>query len=193
MHMSFCCRCAPFIAESLIIWCRSIDIGNNYLRACMRVCVFSSKSSIRDAAACWSGMLRWDLFIYEPEPTAATSLTLIRDQCMHIYGWLVAHFCTQGSFFFLVVYRRSRSRNGTHVHLFIFASALLASVFQWFPRAGQHEHVWHSMIHLHFRWLSSHYSDKQKERKPQQQQTKRAEKATGDSSRARLCMIYAAS
>jgi len=36
----------------------------------------------------------------EPEPTAATSLTLIRE-CIYGCGWLDAHFCTPDSLFFL--------------------------------------------------------------------------------------------
>jgi len=137
---------APHISPK--VWSSGVDrsIGNSYLHAhaCLHAS-FHRKVPLEMLPPVGQGC--WDE-IYsstsEPEPTAATSLTLIRE-CIYGCGWLVAHFCTPDSLFFfsLVVCRRSRSWNGTHVHvhLFIFASALLVSVFQWLPRAGQHEHA----------------------------------------------------
>jgi hypothetical protein len=88
---------APHLSPK--VWSPGVDrsIGNSYLRAhaCLHAS-FHRKVPLEMLPPVGQGC--WDE-IYsstsEPEPTAATSLTPIRE-C--IYGWLVAHFCTPDSF-----------------------------------------------------------------------------------------------
>ena len=177
---------APHISPK--VWSSGVDrsIGNSYLHAhaCLHAS-FHRKVPLEMLPPVGQGC--WDE-IYsstsEPEPTAATSLTLIRE-CIYGCGWLVAHFCTPDSLFFFFgcvqevkkLEWHPRSRTPFHICFSSFGVCL--------PMTSKGRPTWTcmAMIHLHFRWLSSHYSDKQKERKPQQQ-AKWAEKATGDSSRA---------